>query len=143
MQKSDKRENILHIKDWPEEDRPREMLLEKGPEAFGNAALLAILLRTGSEIEPRYIYYWTITEGLRRKAEAQMTGSAGQRRVPAEFFDNFKIPLFPRSVQFKIVEILDAHDARIRTEEQYCDKLKLQKKGLMHDLLTGKVRVQV
>ena len=30
MQKSDKRKNNLHIKDWPEGDRPREMLLEKG-----------------------------------------------------------------------------------------------------------------
>jgi len=28
-------------------------------------------------------------------------------------------------------------------KEQYRDKLKLQKKGLMHDLLTGKVRVKV
>jgi type I restriction enzyme S subunit len=84
-----------------------------------------------------------MTEELRRKAEAQMTGSVGQRRVPAEFFDNFKIPLFPRPEQFKIVEILDTHDARIRTEEQYSGKLKLQKKGLMHDLLTGKVRVKI
>jgi len=100
------------------------------------------VLRADAEIEPRYIYYWTMTEELRRKAEAQMTGSAGQRRVPSEFFDNFKIPLFPRSEQRKIVEILDAHDARISTEEQYRDKLKLQKKGLMHDLLTGKVRVR-
>jgi len=28
-------------------------------------------------------------------------------------------------------------------KEQYHDKLKLQEKGLMHDLLTGKVRVKV
>ena len=27
-------------------------------------------------------------------------------------------------------------------KEQYRDKLKLQKKGLMNDLLTGKVRVR-
>ena len=100
------------------------------------------VLRASVKIEPRYIYHWTMTEELRRKAEAQMTGSAGQRRVPTAFFDNFKIPLFPRSEQRKIVEILDAHDARIRIEEQYRDKLKLQKKGLMHDLLTGKVRVK-
>ena len=39
--------------------------------------------------------------------------------------------------------LLNAHDASIRTEEQYRDKLKLQKKGLMHDLLIGKVRVNV
>jgi len=63
--------------------------------------------------------------------------------VPVEFFDNFTIPLFPRSEQCKIVEILDAQDIRIRTEEQYREKLKLQKKGTMHDLLTSKVRVKV
>ncbi len=47
MQKSDKDKNNIHIKNWPEGDRPREMLLEKGPEALSDAALLAILLRTG------------------------------------------------------------------------------------------------
>ena len=45
--------------------------------------------------------------------------------------------------QEMIAKVLMTHDARIRTEEQYRDKLKLQKKGLMHDLLTGKVRVKV
>ena len=35
----------MHIKDWPEGDRPREILLEKGPEALSDAALLAILLQ--------------------------------------------------------------------------------------------------
>jgi type I restriction enzyme S subunit len=44
--------------------------------------------------------------------------------------------------QHHIAEILDAHDARIRAEEAYRDKLKLQKKGLMDDLLTGRVRVK-
>jgi len=39
----------LHIKEWPEDERPREMLLEKGPEALSDAALLAILLRTGRQ----------------------------------------------------------------------------------------------
>ena len=42
-------ENHLHIKDWPEGDRPREMLLDKGQEALSDAALLAILLRTGRQ----------------------------------------------------------------------------------------------
>ncbi len=38
-----------NIKEWPEDERPREMLLEKGPEALSDAALLAILLRTGRQ----------------------------------------------------------------------------------------------
>jgi type I restriction enzyme S subunit len=50
---------------------------------------------------------------------------------------------FPESLdeQRRIAEVLDAHDARIRAEEAYRDKLKRQKKGLMQDLLTGKKRV--
>ena len=49
MRKSDKEKNNMHIKNWPEGDRPREMLLEKGPEALSDASLLAILLRTGRQ----------------------------------------------------------------------------------------------
>ena len=44
--------------------------------------------------------------------------------------------------QEMIAKVLVAHDTRIRAEERYRDKLKFQKKGLMHDLLTGKVRVK-
>jgi hypothetical protein len=37
---------------------------------------------------------------------------------------------------------LSATVTRSRAEEAYRDKLKLLKKGLMQDLLTGKVRVK-
>jgi len=41
------RDKSKGIVSWPEDERPREMLLSKGPEALSDAALLAILLRTG------------------------------------------------------------------------------------------------
>ena len=37
----------MGISDWPEDDRPREKLLAKGPGALSDAELLAIFLRTG------------------------------------------------------------------------------------------------
>jgi DNA repair protein RadC len=37
----------MTIKDWPEDERPREKLLDRGPRALTNAELLAIFLRTG------------------------------------------------------------------------------------------------
>lgn len=40
--------NTKGIKNWPEEDRPREKLLKKGARALSNSELLAILLRTGA-----------------------------------------------------------------------------------------------
>lgn len=38
----------MAINDWPEALRPREKLLDRGPESLTDAELLAILLRTGS-----------------------------------------------------------------------------------------------
>ncbi len=35
------------IKDWPEDERPRERLLNLGPQVLSHAELLAIFLRTG------------------------------------------------------------------------------------------------
>jgi len=37
----------MKIMDWPEEERPREKLLERGASALSDAELLAIFLRTG------------------------------------------------------------------------------------------------
>lgn len=37
----------MAIRDWPEDERPREKLLLRGPQALSDAELLAIFLRTG------------------------------------------------------------------------------------------------
>ena len=37
----------MSIADWPEDDRPREKLIAKGPEALSDAELVAIIVRTG------------------------------------------------------------------------------------------------
>lgn len=37
----------MPITDWPADDRPREKLIAKGPEALSDAELVAIVLRTG------------------------------------------------------------------------------------------------
>jgi DNA repair protein RadC len=38
---------LRRIKDWPEGDRPREKLLQRGSETLSDAELLALILRTG------------------------------------------------------------------------------------------------
>jgi DNA repair protein RadC len=40
--------NNLTIKQWAEEDRPREKMLQKGEQALSNAELLAILIGSGN-----------------------------------------------------------------------------------------------
>ncbi len=41
----------LTIKDWAEDDRPREKLMDKGAQLLSNAELLAILLGSGTKTE--------------------------------------------------------------------------------------------
>jgi len=41
-------EHKYPIKSWAKDDRPREKLLEKGPESLSNSELLAILIRHGT-----------------------------------------------------------------------------------------------
>lgn len=36
------------IKNWPEQERPRERLLQQGPQSLSDSELLAIFLRSGS-----------------------------------------------------------------------------------------------
>jgi DNA repair protein RadC len=38
----------LSIKKWPEQERPRERLLQQGPASLSDAELLAIFIRSGS-----------------------------------------------------------------------------------------------
>jgi len=41
----------ISIKDWAEDDKPREKLLHKGPAALSNAELIAILIGSGNHEE--------------------------------------------------------------------------------------------
>ncbi|MEE0520898.1 MAG: DNA repair protein RadC [Bacteroidaceae bacterium] len=44
----EEQQTFTPIKEWAEEDRPREKLMAKGPEALTNAELLAILIGNGT-----------------------------------------------------------------------------------------------
>ena len=37
----------IPIKEWPEDERPREKLIKSGSEHLTNSELLAIIIRTG------------------------------------------------------------------------------------------------
>ena len=47
-EKSEAKKYPLSIRNWPEDDRPREKLLKIGEHSLSNAELLAILIRTGT-----------------------------------------------------------------------------------------------
>lgn len=76
------------------------------------------VLRPGPETHGRYLFYMIWNPHFRFLAARNMTGSAGQRRVPADFVRRFAIPLPPLSEQKRIAAILDQADAIRRKRRQ-------------------------
>lgn len=109
---------------------------------FGFGSTEFHVLRAKTDSSARFIFHWTMNERLRRRALAYMTGSAGQQRVEAGFFNNFIIPIPPsREEQESIAKIIDEADAQVDASKKEVAKLRNLKPGLMSDLLTGQVRV--
>jgi len=88
-----------------------------------------------------YIYYAIISSSSILK---NLSGVAAVPIINKSLFETFKI-LIPkkRSEQEKIAEIISTIDERIQLLKEKKNKLNRMKKGLMNELLTGKIRVKV
>ncbi|MBL7180728.1 MAG: DNA repair protein RadC [Desulfobacterales bacterium] len=110
----EKEKNTLHIKNWPERDRPREMLLEKGPESLSDAALLAILLRTGRKGQDAV--------ALGREMLARFGGFSGL--ISARYKDLIDVKGIGKA---KIAQILAAMEIAKRQLRQPLEKVNVIK----------------
>lgn len=71
------------------------------------------VLRPTDRVLAEYVYYFIRQESFRQAAEMEMTGSVGQKRVPADFIENAEIPLPPLADQKRIVEAIERLTARV------------------------------
>jgi len=94
-------------------------------------------------VKPDFLAYTLSGNQTQGHLSTLKTGLAeSQTNISQEIVRTLLIALPKIQEQERIISILDTHDSHIRTEEAYRDKLKLQKQGLMHDLLTGMIRVK-
>ena len=68
------------------------------------------VLRPTLKTNPYWIYTVTSFKQFRKDAAANMTGSAGQRRVPAKFLENFKVALPPLDLQTQFADFIQQVD---------------------------------
>jgi DNA repair protein RadC len=77
------------IKEMPKEERPRERLIDKGPEALSNEELLAILLRTGEkdlsvmDLSKHVLYHLSSLEDLKRMSVFELMNIRGIKEAKA------------------------------------------------------------
>ena len=110
--------DTLLAKITPCMENGKAVLAEGIPHRIGFGSTEFHVIRPSSDIHKRYLFYMVWNPYFRYVAERNMTGTAGQRRVPTNFIKRFKIPLPPIDEQRRIAAILDKADAVRRKRKE-------------------------
>jgi len=70
------------------------------------------------KLDGKYLFYLVWNKWFRHLGERNMSGSAGQKRVPTDFLKGLEIPLPPLDEQKRIAAILDKADVIRRKRQQ-------------------------
>jgi type I restriction enzyme S subunit len=104
------------------------------------ASAYAVKLKLSDDAYPYFIKAYMQTYSAETQVNKYVRqGTLGN--LPGSDILRFHIALPSLIEQKAIVDKLDSIDELIEKEKIYSEKLKLKKKGLMQDLLTGKVKV--
>ena len=79
--------------------------------AFGTTELHVV--RPGTAVDGRFLFYITIAHDLRSFGAAEMLGAGGQKRVPERFLKDWRASLPPLQIQKRIAAYVDEKTARI------------------------------
>jgi len=74
---------------------------------------LHVLRPHSTALDPRFLFYLSISQPFRALGEASMYGAGGPKRVPDTFIKDFRAPLPPIDEQRAIAAFLDRETARI------------------------------
>ena len=83
--------------------------------------------------DPFWIYSLTSFESFRKDAAANMTGSAGQRRVPASFLERYKVALPPLELQKQFADFTLQVDKSKVAVQKALDETQLLFDSLMQE----------
>lgn len=76
------------------------------------------VVRPSAEVDARYLLHFLRTPRVNQAGRLRMTGSGGQRRVPAAYLEELSVPLPPLDEQRRIAAILDRADHLISMSQR-------------------------
>ncbi len=110
----------------------------KGGVAYGTTELIVLRAKQGTD--PRFLYWLTYSHEFRTRGEAEMRGSAGQKRVTEEFTSDFRVSDIDACEQSRIANYLDEQTAKIdrlmNMRRRQMALLKKQRAALIQQAVT-------
>ena len=100
-------------------------------------------LRPSRAVRSELLLYYVLQEQFRRSARAQMTGTAGQLRVPKRFLEEHLFPVPPIPEQHRIVEAIESYftrlDDAVATLERVQRNLKRYRASVLKAAVEGRL----
>ena len=101
------------------------------------------VLRPKDMVTTRWIFYAVTQEDFRNNAKSQMTGTAGQKRVPKRVLEEYQIPIPVIHEQEKITEEIETQftrlDSAIKTLNAIKKKLDVYRKSVLKAAFEGRL----
>lgn len=105
---------------------------------FGTTELHVV--RPGSRIDRRFLFYISMADDFRKLGESEMYGAGGQKRIDEDFIKDWMPPLPPLNTQQRIVRFLDEKisriDALIEKKRELLDRLAEKRQALITRAVT-------
>ena len=113
----------------------------KNAIGFGSSEFHVV--RPHGSVSRDLLFYFLVRSDFRKEAERNMTGSAGQRRVPTGYIKEARMPLPPfreqRRIVEKIGELFTKLDAGVRSLEQARAQLKSYRRSVLKAAVEGEL----
>ncbi len=120
--------DIIFAKITPCMENGKCAFLAQLPHRLGFGSTEFFVFRTDTaHFLPKFVFYFINREVIRKIAEKNMTGTSGHRRVPTTFFSTLMIPKPPLDIQQKIIDEIEAIEAR---ETRAKEAIELKKKEI-------------
>ncbi len=135
-----RRDDVLVAKITPCFENGKGACLEALSTEIGFGSTEFHVLRSSSSILPQFLYRLTNLAEFRHSGADEMTGAAGQQRVPQAFVANYPLALPPLPEQTAIVRYLDHTDELIRryisSRERLIELLEEYRQAVIHHAVT-------
>ncbi|MCC7004805.1 restriction endonuclease subunit S [Candidatus Nomurabacteria bacterium] len=93
------------------------------------------VFRVKADLVNQYLFYFLIQDTFRAKAQHNMTGAVGQKRVPKRFLEESEIPLPPKDQQHQIVSEIEKRFSEADNLEKAIDESLTKSETLRQSIL--------
>ena len=135
--------DIIFAKITPCMENGKMAVLDNLVNGIGYGSTEFHVSRPHNFIEKKYLFYYFVQTAFRKDAQSNMTGSAGQLRVPTIFFRFVSIPIPPlpeqRAIVAKLEQLFSELDNGIACLKKAQEQLKVYRQAVLKQAFEGEL----